>query len=150
MQNQQPVPYGRPALFLALANSIGQKNTSPPPPREPPPPPYTKTETSMNCCPCYQANSSDARCCGLCYYCAPTPIVKNQCNFCPNNINSYCNSGYIITQATGQPEKWDDCDCCCTLICLPVKFSCFFPCFFGSMCNNCINYIRDTDLNYLW
>ena len=165
IQIQQSVPYGRPGLFLALANSIShapQKITEPPrPPPYASPPPYAplppnasppyvnKQEKNIHWCGCYRTTSTDARCCGLCYYCCPTPNVNNQCNFCPNNINSYCNSGYIITQTTGQPERWDDCDCCCTLVCLPLKFSCFFPCFFGSICNNCINYMRDTDFNYL-
>jgi hypothetical protein len=38
----------------------------------------------------------------------------------------------------------------CCWFCFPVKFSLFFPCCIGSICNGCLNYVRDTNVNYLF
>jgi len=104
------------------------------------------TSTEIICCDCYNKSSIDARCCGACYCCCPEKTKEYQCNVCPNTFCIYWNSGYVQTEAiNGSPDT----NGCCCMLCFPVKFTLFFPCFLGSVFNNCINYMRDTDLNYL-
>ena len=95
---------------------------------------------------CYNKDSIDARCCGFCYCIYPNQPYKDQCNICPNNFYDYWNSGYIQTD-DGPGSKSDG--ICCWL-CFPVKFGYFFSCCLGSICNGCINSIRDTNVNYLF
>lgn len=109
---------------------------------------------AFTCCGCYKKTSDDARCCGACACWCPSESRSEQCSICPNDIKEYCNSGYVITESgqynNGRHESFEDGDCCCTLFCLPVKFSLFFSCCLGALFNTCINCTRDTDLNYLW
>ncbi len=86
--------------------------------------------------------NNDPRCCGLCYYCCPSEEPR-EC--CPANLNIYCNSGYIKT-GDGLGGK----DACCTCFCFLPKLLTFFPCFLGSVLNECINCICCTNLNYLF
>jgi hypothetical protein len=105
-----------------------------------------KIEHISPCCACYNSDSFDARCCGACYYYCPPKNKENRCEFCPINFSEYWNSGYVQTQAGyGREEK----NGCCCFVCFPLKFPMFFTCFLGSLCNNCINWYRDTQLNYL-
>ena len=103
-------------------------------------------------CKCYNPDSIDARCCGACYKCCPSKTFEQQCNFCPNDFTTYWDSGYVQTvsgyggKAGAESEK-NGVYCC---ICFPLKFAMFFSCCFGSMCNGCINYMRDTNMNYLF
>ena len=106
----------------------------------------SKLEKKSSCCPCYNKDSFDARCCGACYYCCPLKNKLQQCEICPTTFTTYWNSGYIQTDAGyGKQEK----NGVCCWFCFPVKFTMFFTCFLGSLCNSCINGIRDTELNYL-
>ena len=106
----------------------------------------SKLEKTSTCCPCYDKNSFDARCCGLCYYCCPLKNKLQQCEICPSSFSIYWDSGYVQTDAgPGKGEK-NGIFCWC---CFPIKFPMFFTCFLGSICNSCINCVRDTELNYL-
>lgn len=112
--------------------------------------------TKTQCCYCYSRLSDDSRCCGVCYYTCPSKSKVEQCNVCDNNVYDFCSSGYIqTTSGTGNKEK-DGCDeigwndCCCTMICLPIKFPLFLPCCIGSMINDCINNLAFTYKNYLF
>ena len=110
---------------------------------------------SCQCCYCYSKQSSDSRCCGLCYCACPSKKVENQFNVCNNNIYDFCSSGCIQT-TSGTGDKTDECkklgwdDCCCTMICLPLKLPLFLPCFIGSIVNECINKMAATKRNYLF
>jgi len=105
-----------------------------------------------NCCPCYDKDSADARCCGICYKCCPTKDNEARCDWCLNDLDEYCKSGMVYTDS-GMPRNGDnpenDCNLCC-VICLPIKFSLFFSCCFGSCFNGFINACRDTNTNYLF
>ena len=94
---------------------------------------------------CYNKNTNDARCCGICYCIYSNQVHEKQCNICPNNFYDYWNSGYI--QTNDGPGSKSDGICC--WLCFPIKFGYFFSCCLGSICNGCINSIRDTDVNYL-
>ena len=102
-------------------------------------------------CGCYTSDSIDARCCGLCYTCCPRKTVHEQCNCCPNDFTTYWDSGYVqTTSGYGKRADMEEKNGVCCWFCFPVKFSMFFPCCFGSLCNGCINYMRDTNVNYLF
>jgi hypothetical protein len=112
-----------------------------------------KSIYDLLCCNigCYKKNSPDTRCCGICYnYCRIKDNNYNldldyreNCEFCLPTLKDYCNSGYIITY-NGIPRND------CTLCCLPLKLPLFMPCFLGTIFNQCINCIRDTNTNYLF
>jgi hypothetical protein len=96
------------------------------------------------CCPCYNEDSTDTRCFGLCYcFCRAKNIDKeldrHRCDICPNDLKEYKNSGYFNTEN----------DELCTVLCLPIKIPLFFICILGSACNNCINCTFKTNRNYL-
>ena len=94
-------------------------------------------------CGCYKENSTDARCCGLCYCCCRAKHIdkeldKKRCDCCPNDFSEYWYSGYIQTTAGyGNSEEDVNGICCC--FCFPIKFPLFFPCFLGSLVNQMIN-----------
>jgi hypothetical protein len=112
-----------------------------------------KSIYNLLCCNigCYKKNSPDTRCCGVCYYnCQLNENNYNreldhreQCECCLPNLSDYCNSGYIITYSV-VPEND------CTWVCLPLKIPLFSSCFLGSLFNQSINYIRNTNTNYLF
>lgn len=96
-------------------------------------------------CYCYSKNSDDMRACGLCYTFCYNPNEIDQCYFCPKTFNEYYKSGYFSTNTTSKEG-----DCFCTIVFLPCKIPLFFPCLLGSLCNNIINYCRNTESNYLF
>jgi hypothetical protein len=106
-----------------------------------------KKEESKSCCPFYNRDSEDSRCCGLCYCCCPTKSVEEQCNCCPNSFEMYWHSGYVQTTAGYGKEEENGICCWC---CFPIKFPVFFPCFIGSLVNSSINRVRKTNNNYLF
>ena len=100
-------------------------------------------ENQRPCCGCYKEDSTDTRCCGLCYYCCPAKhidkeIDKKRCDCCPNDFCEYWYSGLVQTTA-GYGNKEEDINGICCCFCFPVKFPLFFPCFLGSLCNHTIN-----------
>lgn len=108
-----------------------------------------KNETQTKKCWCYNKESQDMRCCGLCYtFCYDTNKDK-QCYMCPETFEIYYTSGYIITTCGGMQNKEDCENCVPTTFCFPLKFAMFWPCLFGSLFNNSINYCRNTNTNYL-
>ena len=103
---------------------------------------------SCACCGCYNKESMDMRCCGICYCYYDNLHNQEQCNICPETLDKYCTSSYIVTECKPK-HNTDDCDDCIpTLLCLPLKFSMCFPCLFGAIFNNSINYCRGTHANY--
>jgi hypothetical protein len=112
----------------------------------------TKTPCcECECCWCYKRDSIDARCCGICYACCPKKTVEEQCNCCPNDFGKYWDSGYVQTTAGyGKQAVIDEKNGLCCCFCFPVKFGLFFPCFIGSIGNGCINFIRNTNVNYFF
>lgn len=103
-----------------------------------------KTIDTNKCCPCYNKDSTDTRCFGLCYcFCRAKNIDKeldiHRCDICPNDLKEYINGGYFNTEN----------DELCTVLCLPIKIPLFFICLLGSACNNCINCSFNTNRNYL-
>ena len=98
---------------------------------------------------CYNKDSQDMRCCGLCYTCCYIQNKEDQCYMCPETFEIYYTSGYVITTA-GYGKTDEECDnCLCTTLCLPFKIALFWPCLLGSIVNNSINWCRDTSMNYL-
>ena len=105
-------------------------------------------------CKCYNKESNDSRCCGICYYLCPlTPEEHalnnkeyNICNICPKGLDDYVDSCYCKT--TDLPNSPDD--CLCTTFCCPVKFPLFITCFLGSIFNSYINCCCSTNKNYLF
>jgi len=100
-------------------------------------------EKQRTCCGCYKENSTDTRCCGLCYYCCPAKhidknIDEKRCDCCPVDFEDYWYSGYVQTTA-GYGNTAEDINGLCCWCCFPVKFPLFFPCFLGSLCNHAIN-----------
>lgn len=106
-----------------------------------------KKKESKYCCPFYNRDSEDSRCCGLCYCCCPAKSAEEQCNCCPNSFEMYWHSGYV--QTTAGIGKEEENGICCWF-CFPIKFSLFFPCFIGSLVNSSINNVRKTKNNYLF
>ncbi len=98
-------------------------------------------------CACYNENSIDARCCGLCYwFCPSTTIDRPEC--CHANFNLYWNSGCIQTES-GNGNKYNN--GCCTCFCLPIKFPLTILCCIGSSFNECANgWCNTGQLNYLF
>jgi hypothetical protein len=104
---------------------------------------------------CYSKESDDSRCCGACYWICPTGIIENQCNFCPNDFCEFWKSGYIQTSegSVRNNDSCDECecdDCFCTTVCFPLKITIFFPCFLGSLFNQCMNKVCASNRNYLF
>jgi hypothetical protein len=102
--------------------------------------PIAKNDTL---CGCYKANSTDARCCGLCYCCCPAKDIDKykdlqRCDFCPNDFCEYWYSGYVQT-TSGYGNQEEDINGVCCWLCFPVKLPMFFPCLLGSLCNQVIN-----------
>ena len=100
-------------------------------------------ENQRPCCGCYEPDSTDARCCGVCYCCCPAAnidkdIDKKRCDCCPNDFSEYWYSGLVQT-TMGYGNSEEDITGCCCFVCFPIKFAFFFPCFFGSLLNNTIN-----------
>ena len=124
--------YSRAQSFMHIA-SISHSNSN-------------SNSNSSSCCACYGPNSSDARCCGLCYFCCPTPPNKEQCFCCLNNFTEYWDSGYVQT-VSGYGDEENNGVCC--VFCFPLKFALFFTCCLGSIGNGWINCMRNTNLNYL-
>ena len=124
--------YSRAQSFMHIA-SISHSNSN-------------SYSNSSSCCACYGPNSSDARCCGLCYFCCPTPPNKEQCFCCLNNFTEYWDSGYVQT-VSGYGDEENNGICC--VFCFPLKFALFFMCCLGSIGNGWINCMRETNLNYL-
>ena len=102
--------------------------------------------SSNKTCGCYAKNSSDSRCCGLCYLCCPVneeyTINKFEC--CPKKL---CDNYNIVDKNQTMNDNHKFCWC---LICLPFSIGCFLPCLLGASFNTFINHIRETDLNYLF
>jgi len=95
------------------------------------------------CCGCYKNNSTDTRCCGLCYYCCPAKNINKEidparCDFCPNDFQEYWYSGYVQT-TTGYGNKSEEINGVYCWCCFPLKFPLFFSCFLGSLVNQTIN-----------
>jgi hypothetical protein len=113
---------------------------------------FVQIASGVNCCcnACsgfvYGKESIDARCCGACHYCCPSKYKEEQCYVCPVDFNEYWNSGYVQTH----DGYGDTSDCCCFCVWLPIKLPLFSVCFLGSLLNNCINWTRGTNLNYLF
>ena len=108
----------------------------------------SKMKPEKNCW-CYNKNSKDMRCCGLCYTFCYVTNKDDQCYMCPETFELYYTSGYFVTTC-GYGHSGEDCeDCIPTTMCLPLKLPMFFTCLLGSIFNNCINNCRDTDANYL-
>jgi hypothetical protein len=100
-------------------------------------------ENQRPCCGCYEPDSTDARCCGVCYCCCPAAnidkdIDKKRCDCCPNDFSEYWYSGLVQT-TMGYGNSEEDINGCCCFVCFPIKFAFFFPCFFGSLLNHAIN-----------
>ena len=116
----------------------------------------TTKKQSCQCCYCYSKQSSDSRCCGLCYCACPSKKVENQCNVCTNNVYDFCSLYMQTSSGTGGSNNDNKCealgwdDCCCTMMCLPLKLPLFLPCFIGSIVNECINKMASTKRNYLF
>ena len=98
---------------------------------------------ASTCCGCYKNNSTDTRCCGLCYYCCPAKNINKEidpgrCDFCPNDFHEYWYSGYVQTTSGygNSAEEMNGVYCWC---CFPLKFPLFFSCFLGSLVNQTIN-----------
>ena len=109
-----------------------------------------KTNKPVKKCWCYNKESLDMRCCGLCYTCCYIPDKDKQCYVCPETFEIYYNSGYFIT-TDGGSQTGEECEnCLCTAFCLPLKLPMFFSCLLGSLFNNSINYCRNTESNYLF
>jgi hypothetical protein len=103
---------------------------------------------TCSCCGCYNKNSMDMRCCGICYYRYDNLDKQEQCNICPETLDVYCTSSYIVTECKPS-HNTDDCEHCIpTILCLPLKLPMCFPCLLGSVFNNSINYCRGTHTNY--
>ena len=88
---------------------------------------------------CYRIDSTDTRCCGLCYCCCPAKNIsrlvdKDRCDFFPESFAEYLESGYFRT-VDGPARE----DCFCTVLCLPIKLPLFLPCFLGSLFNDALN-----------
>ena len=108
-----------------------------------------KEKDNKVCC-CYNKQSKDMRCCGLCYTFCYVPNKDDQCYMCLNTFEEYYTSGYFITTC-GYGKTDDECENCVpTTLCLPIKLPIFFTCLLGSIFNNCINYCRVTNANYLF
>ena len=94
---------------------------------------------------CYQTNSPDSRCCGLCYCCCRAKNIDKtldlkRCDFCPNDLCEYWYSGYVQTTGGYAVENpVEEINGICCWLCFPLKFPLFFPCFLGSLCNHAIN-----------
>ena len=135
------------------------------------------------CCYCYNAESKDSRCCGICYcydrckkYClceifyvcccpppknneptsnAPTSNEEEEINknkrfdWCPINFSEYWDSCYVQT-TSGYGRSVEEKNGLCCWFCFIPKLGMFFPCLFGSICNGCVNCLRDTKTNYLF
>jgi hypothetical protein len=104
---------------------------------------YKPITTNDSLCGCYKANSTDARCCGLCYCCCPAKHINKEidlrrCDFCPNDFCEYWYSGYVQTVA-GYGNKEEDLNGVCCWLCFPVKLPMFFSCFIGSLVNDGLN-----------
>lgn len=126
-----PPPYNRAKMFVTIASQTAW--------------------CECECCWCYKRESIDARCCGVCYACCLKKTVHDQCNCCPNDFGTYWDSGYVqTTSGYGKEADQDEKNGICCWFCFPLKISLFFPCFFGSLGNGCINYIRGTDVNYFF
>ena len=112
--------------------------------------PQKKDEKEKNNnCWCYNKESPDSRCCGLCYCFCLLKDQEKQCHCCPKTFSEYWHSGYVqTTSGYGNPEKEENGICC--WFCFLPKFAVFFPCCLGSLCNNSINSIRKTETNYLF
>jgi hypothetical protein len=109
-----------------------------------------KNEKHVKPCWCYNKESKDMRCCGLCYTFCYISNKDDQCYMCPETFREYYTSGYVIT-TDGYGHTGEECeDCLCTTLCLPFKLSLFWSCCFGSLFNNSINYCRNTNANYLF
>jgi hypothetical protein len=104
---------------------------------------------SKCCCLFYNRDSTDSRCCGICYCCCPAKTPEDQFNCCPNNFAEYWHSGYVQTYSGYGNSAQEENGICCWF-CFPLKFTIFFPCFLGSLMNNSINSLRKTNNNYLF
>ena len=92
---------------------------------------------------CYEEDSPDTRCCGLCYCCCRAKNIyketdKERCDCCPNDIHEYWYSGYVQT-TSGYGNSAEDINGLCCWLCFPLKFPVFFPCFLGSLVNQMLN-----------
>ena len=92
---------------------------------------------------CYKDNSTDTRCCGLCYWCCRATHIDKEvdrarCDFCPNDFHEYWYSGYVQTTA-GYGSKEEDINGIYCWCCFPLKFPMFFTCCLGSLLNQAIN-----------
>jgi hypothetical protein len=108
--------------------------------------PILSNTKQLDCLSCYSKKSSDARCCGLCFYCCPAKIYKDKFELCPINLYDYWISCYVQTNDGVRREEKD----VCCFVCFPVKIVLFFPCLLGSLSNGFINCLRKTDLNYFF
>jgi hypothetical protein len=114
------------------------------------------TAVQQSCCGCYKENSTDTRCCGVCYCCCPAKHIDKtvdlkRCDCCPNDFCEYWYSGYVQTNSGYGPPQEEMNGICCWF-CFPVKFPLFFPCFLGSLVNTAINRCcaAPTKRNYLF
>jgi len=111
-----------------------------------------ENESCDCCCWCYNKSSTDSRCCGACYCCCPVKDNEDPFMLCPNGFSEYWDSCYVQTVSGygGKQKAIEEKNGCFTCVCFPIKFTLFFPCFLGSLFNECINCMRYTDTNYLF
>jgi hypothetical protein len=137
-----PAPAPTTAATTAAANTIKNQGNS-------------NNRCDFYKCGCYKKGSPDSRCGGLCYCFCPAKksskvLDKERCDFCPDTMLEFFESGYFRTYY----GALDDDDCFCTTICCPLKFPMFFPCLLGSMLNNVLNNLccafAHEDRNYLF
>ena len=89
---------------------------------------------------CYRKDSPDMRCCGL--------SAGSQDMGCFPTLAEFFKSPLCITN-DGVANSERDGDCCCALLCCPIKLIVTTPCLVGTMVNSIINCIRGTHGNYL-
>ena len=146
---KEPVPVLVPVVPVPINNNNNRTTCSQPPHNYARFSAFLKIASVLrcDCCDCYRADSTDARCCGACYCCCPVSKPSEQCNWIPNTFTEYLKSGYFTTIDSSTKVSNNDEKCFCTLFCLPLKII-FFPCCIGSAINSSINYCRKTNLNY--
>lgn len=123
-----------------------------------------RCDCSCNMFPCYDTrrprDTIDPTCCG-CYQCRHTyygyklKSKRERCDVCYPTFKDHFNSLYFQCETNGECDSSDpenDCsgDFCCTAMCCIFKLPLFSTCILGAGVNDCINYIRGTDFNYLF
>ena len=96
---------------------------------------------------CYNKNSVDMRCCGLCYMLCPLNESTYNVDYmghsevCPHDIKVYTKLCKNLNNICSS----DCCICCC-----PIIYVSLIMCLPGTLFNHFINCIRKTHQNYLF